>query len=113
MKADLRDTRADAKRRKRERRWARRDPDYLRWIKGLPCHVCGVYGVEAHHWPTKSNPAWHDTSAMPLCPEHHRGEAGYHQLGRKGFEAEYGLSLAAVVLEYRGRYLMQAQEPAF
>jgi len=26
-----------------------------------------------------------------LCPEHHRGNSGVHGLGRKGFEARYGI----------------------
>ena len=30
--------------------------------------------------------------AIPLCPEHHRGATGYHGMGRRAFEARYGLT---------------------
>jgi hypothetical protein len=29
---------------------------------------------------------------IPLCPEHHRGNDGIHGLGRKSFEAKYGIT---------------------
>ena len=29
---------------------------------------------------------------IPLCPEHHRGNTGYHGLGRRAFEREYGVT---------------------
>lgn len=31
-------------------------------------------------------------NAIPLCPEHHRGNTGYHGLGRRAFERTYGLT---------------------
>jgi len=33
-----------------------------------------------------------DSPAIPLCPEHHRGDTGIHGLGRKRFEAEYDIT---------------------
>ena len=30
-------------------------------------------------------------NVIGLCPEHHRGNSGVHGLGRKGFEARYGI----------------------
>jgi len=33
----------------------------------------------------------HD-NAIPLCPEHHRGNTGYHGLGRKAFEKRYSVT---------------------
>jgi hypothetical protein len=32
-----------------------------------------------------------------LCPEHHRGNTGIHGLGRKGFEARYGIDEQALL----------------
>jgi hypothetical protein len=32
-----------------------------------------------------------------LCPEHHRGNTGVHGLGRKGFEARYGIDEQALL----------------
>jgi len=31
-------------------------------------------------------------NVLPLCPEHHRGNTGYHGLGRKAFERAYGVT---------------------
>jgi hypothetical protein len=36
--------------------------------------------------PRKSAPV------IGLCPQHHRGDAGVHGLGRKAFEKRYGLT---------------------
>jgi hypothetical protein len=38
-----------------------------------------------------------DTSAIPLCPRHHRtGRDSYHKLGDRAFERHHGLDLRAV-----------------
>lgn len=47
-------------------------------------HVRGVglgMGVRNSHYQT-----------IPLCPEHHRGNTGYHGMGRKAFERKYGVT---------------------
>lgn len=44
-------------------------------------HVRGMglgMGVRSSHYAT-----------IPLCPTHHRGNIGYHGLGRKAFERRY------------------------
>ena len=33
-----------------------------------------------------------DAPAVPLCPEHHRGNSGVHGMGRKAFERHYGIT---------------------
>lgn len=33
-----------------------------------------------------------NTMTIPLCPEHHRGNTGYHGMGRRAFEAAYGVT---------------------
>lgn len=33
-----------------------------------------------------------DAEAIPLCWEHHQGATGYHGLGKRAFEAQYGLT---------------------
>jgi hypothetical protein len=35
-------------------------------------------GVRSSHYDT-----------LPLCPKHHRGNTGYHGMGRKAFERQY------------------------
>jgi hypothetical protein len=97
----VRDTRADAARRKRQKRQARMDREFVAWAHTLPCICCGVYGVEWHHEPPKSNPAWSDRSGLPLCAEHHRGKNGRHMMGRKGFAIFWAMDLDhAVTLAY-------------
>ena len=47
-----------------------------RWVSLLaeqPCVVCGAHGVEIHEWEQG-----HWFSAVPLCPDHHRGPHGWH-----------------------------------
>ena len=71
----------------------------LCWIlynEYTPCQVhhlkkgCGI-GQRASHFIT-----------CGLCPEHHTGQTGFHGLGRRAFEARYGLTeldLLAWVIE--------------
>jgi len=33
-----------------------------------------------------------DSPAIPLCPEHHRGNTGLHGMGRRAFENEYEIT---------------------
>lgn len=52
-----------------------------------PCeihHVRGIglgLGVRNNHFNT-----------VGLCPNHHRGNDGYHGMGRKAFERKYGVT---------------------
>lgn len=54
---------------------------------GTPCeihHVRGIglgIGVRSSHYQT-----------IGLCPPHHRGDIGYHGLGRKAFERLYNVT---------------------
>jgi hypothetical protein len=54
-----------------------RDPNYLEWVRSLPCRVCGNWPSEAHHirgvghlggMGLKAT----DLAVMPLCSRHHR-----------------------------------------
>jgi len=60
------------------------------------CALCTHLGfrdtpAELHHIRTGNIPR-KQSPVIPLCPEHHRGNTGIHGLGRKGFEAKYGIS---------------------
>jgi hypothetical protein len=33
-----------------------------------------------------------NSAAIPLCPEHHRGNTGVHGLGTKGFPKHWGFT---------------------
>lgn len=60
------------------------------------CHHLGTPGTpaEIHHLRSgqgMSQRAPHDLT-IPLCAYHHRHKEGYHGLGKRGFEATYGVS---------------------
>jgi len=45
-------------------------------------------GRRARHWDT-----------IPLCPERHTGNTGIHSMGRKAFEAYYGITEGELTAE--------------
>ena len=89
------------------RRGPERCPDYLAWIRTLPCIVCsrlsgGDTVVEAAHTnalgPRGMGQKTSDFSAIPLCSWHHRaGRDSYHRLGEKWFAQAYQIHLLEVV----------------
>ena len=68
-----------------------RSREYLDYVRGLPCAVCGGQ-AEPHHWRKDSDGGTglkpSDCFCVPLCREHHR-EA--HQHGDEWFAEEYNL----------------------
>lgn len=80
--------------------------EHMEWVKGLPCLVCGGYGVEVHHEGKPRS----DFNVLPLCPQHHRREYGpgaYHY-SPKAFYALHGssaelLARVAMMIEMNGR----------
>ena len=69
----------------------------LNKIARLGCILCRTaFGVqdspaELHHYRRFGQPR-SASDILPLCPEHHRGNTGVHGLGRKGFEAKWGVT---------------------
>lgn len=72
---------------------------YLSRVAELGCAVCRRMGCEGtpaeiHHprggvgMGQRSSTA----AAIPLCPEHHRGNTGVHGLGTKGFPKHWGFT---------------------
>ena len=60
------------------------------------CHHLGTPGTppEIHHLRSGqglSQRAKPDRT-IPMCPEHHRGQSGFHGMGKRAFEAAYGLT---------------------
>lgn len=60
------------------------------------CRHLGTPGTppEIHHLRDgqgMSQRAPHDRT-IPLCAYHHRSKEGYHGMGKRGFEATYGVS---------------------
>ena len=77
-----------------------RNPRYLAWIRTQPCCVCGTKrAIEASHTgPHGLGQKSPDSSAIPLCPKHHRtGEDSYHRLGPRKFAQKHNLDIPAIV----------------
>lgn len=81
------------------------DQDYLEWIEGLACMICGRFGAgykagvsDAHHINKKGHGSMSgktdDTRAVPLCFEHHRE---YHQHGRDTFAEKHDLDYEVII----------------
>jgi hypothetical protein len=88
------------------------DPEYLAWIRTLPCELgprlnypwCSG-ATEAHHAGdhgfTQKAP---DRTAIPLCLWHHReGPASAHKLG-KHFWTYHNLDRDSIIRELNERY---------
>jgi hypothetical protein len=85
---------------------------HLAKVAAMGCIVCSsCYGNEdtpaqAHH--CRSRHGWGRSGhlmTIPLCPEHHTGKTGVHNMGRDEFETMHGASeflLLAVVHERLG-----------
>ena len=57
-------------------------------------HVRGIglgMGVRSGHYDT-----------LPLCPSHHRGNTGYHGMGRKAFERKYQITEIDLLIQVKG-----------
>ena len=99
------------------RRGPERSPEYLAWIRTLPCVVClRVSGwatvVEAAHTnalgPRGMSQKASDFSAIPLCSGHHRRTLdSYHRLGEPEFSRTHGIDLEGLVQALRSRFCEQ------
>jgi len=90
----------------------RRDPGYLRWIRGLACEGCGEYGVDPHHEPPRSHGDWHDHRTVPLCRECHDLR---HRLGARDFWLLQKCCPDTLTGSLRAQYLREHEdgEPPF
>ena len=73
-------------------------------VAGLPCMLCGAEPVQLHHLREGQGMSQRsaDVLIIPLCPECHQGQNGYHGLGKRAFEARYNtteLDLLALTIE--------------
>ena len=72
---------------------------YLNKLAELGCILCRHFGIEdtpaeIHHLRARQGLSQRadDADAIPLCYEHHRGQSGFHGLGRRAFERRYGVT---------------------
>ena len=73
------------------------EKEHLSKVAALGCMVCRRMGYEGTpaeiHHPRRGTGLGQRASnydAIPLCPEHHRGNTGIHGLGTKGFPKRWG-----------------------
>jgi hypothetical protein len=70
-------------------------------VAALPCAVCGLEGVQVHHIRTgvgMGRKASH-FETIPLCLDHHTGNDGIHNRGRRAWEAMIGKSEMELLAE--------------
>ena len=93
-----------------------RDPRYLAWIRTLPCAVCGSErGIEASHTgPHGLGQKSPDSSAIPLCPKHHRtGRESYHKLGPRRFAEMHRIDIPSIVRRLNLKPLIRIESGTF
>jgi hypothetical protein len=93
-----------------------RSPQYLQWIRTLPCSVCRrTRGVEAAHTgPHGLGQKSSDLSAIPLCARHHRsGDDSYHKLGPRKFGDVHQLNIPAMVARLSAKPWIRVESGAF
>jgi hypothetical protein len=64
-------------------------------VAAVGCILCRHLGwgptpAEVHH--IGDSACRSDFLTVPLCPEHHRGETGFHGMGQRRFERVYRLN---------------------
>ncbi len=80
-------------------------PSHLRFIRSLPCCVCGAEAEAAHvrrNDPTRGKfqavgQKPHDRYTVPLCPAHHRlGPGSQHSMAESTFWQRAGINPEAL-----------------
>ena len=109
------------KKRFEPRRGPDRCPEYLAWIRMLPCTVCtrlsgGATVIEAAHTnvlgPRGLGQKTSDFSAIPLCAAHHRENPdSYHNLGERWFAQVHQIRLPELVQALNSCYGGQVPSP--
>ena len=93
-----------------------RHPEYLRWIRTLPCSVCRTTrAVEAAHTgPHGLSQKSSDWSAIPLCAKHHRtGDDSYHRLGPRKFSEVHHLNIPVIVARLSAKPCIRVESGVF
>jgi hypothetical protein len=73
-----------------------RSQEYQEHVRGLPCLICGAPG-HPHH--VLHRRGYGDARNLaPLCPRHHTGELGIHNLGCETWEKRFRLRLQPIAV---------------
>jgi hypothetical protein len=84
-----------------------RDEGYKRFIRKLPCIVCGRnWRIEAAHFgPHGIGQKSSDLQTLPLCYQcHQTGTRSYHRLGPVEFAAVHNLDIPGLILKLNQFY---------
>jgi hypothetical protein len=109
-----------------------KDPEYLEYIRSLPCCVCAWLESEtlrllqirdsvqktpteaAHVGPRGLSQKCPDRETLPLCAQHHReGQFSQHSMGKRfwsHFDLDREELLAMYQAHYRGESVLDAPE---
>ena len=66
-----------------------KDANYLSYVRGMRCLVCGDTNTDPHHLISRGS-FGSDYTAIPLCREHH---TELHSSGITKFEEKYSINL--------------------
>lgn len=73
-----------------------RSPEYLDYIRSMPCYVCQNSPSEPHHTGAGGvGVKGSDFTCVPLCRRHH---ALAHSMGCETFQEEYGIRFNDVIV---------------
>ena len=75
----------------------RRCPEYLAYIRTLPCVICGASGVDPAHVRSRGAGGDDVGNTVPLCRECHDSQ---HTVGRVSFERKHRVDLALAAAGY-------------
>jgi hypothetical protein len=81
------------------------DPKYVAWVAAQGCMISGRPAT-VHHVRLCGGRR-DDYRILPLAPEYHliqHGKESIENLGKRGFEARFGIDLEAEIVKYRERY---------
>lgn len=83
-----------------------RDANYLKFIRNLPCLVCGGQAAHAHHSEFRGlGEKGSDYSCIPLCSPHHTGRSdSIHAIGIDKFEVRHKLDIDKIVQQLLSQY---------
>lgn len=89
------------KKKPKQKRNREYDSDYVKWIHGWPCCICGSHPVHAHHVVSKGAMG-SDRTVIPLCPGHHLGWV--HGKGVETTQKHYNVDFSKLVIEFNNKY---------
>lgn len=89
------------------------DKNYLAWIGTQQCMISGKPATVHHVRFCGSSK--NDRRTLPLAPEYHQiqnGPFSIESLGKRKFEARYGVNIEAKIVEYNERYELKRDSSA-